>query len=301
MLFGAVPALLTVLIRLFVPESKRWQKEKSRGSTSHWASRDLLGVLVGAGGGLAIIFLWGAPDLPLSLRILGSIPAVLVATLGYLYPVARYFQRAGSQSGGADLNWGRTLRRLLLGAALGGVALLGTWAANQQAPTWAHETYKETVRQAKSYTQIAGSSGAILGTILAALLGGWLGRRITYFFLCVAALGSALLLYQTTSAFDAWFLCAAFLAGGLTASFYGWLPLYLPELFATKVRATGQGFSFNFGRIIAAIGALQGGYLIKDVFKGDYPTVCSLMSLIYLVGMVIIWLAPETRGQPLPE
>jgi MFS family permease len=301
MLAGALPALLTILIQLFVPESKRWQQEKSRGATSHWASRDLLGVLVGAGGGLAIIALWAVPGLALSLRIVGSLPAVLVATLGYLYPVARYFQRAGSHATGSDLHWGRTLRRLLLGAAFGGVALLGTWAANQQAPTWAHETFKDVVPQAKSYTQIAGSSGAILGTILAALLGGWLGRRIAYFLLCVASLGSALLLYQTTSEFNAWFLCAAFLAGGMTASFYGWLPLYLPELFATKVRATGQGFSFNFGRIIAAIGALQGGYLIKDVYKGDYPTVCSIMSLIYIVGMFIIWLAPETRGKPLPE
>ena len=52
---------------------------------------------------------------------------------------------------------------------------------------------------------------------------------------------------------------------------------------------------------IAAIGALQGSFLIKDVFHGDYATVCSIMSLIYLVGMCLIWLAPETRGQPLPE
>src|SRR5262249_44392170 len=117
----------------------------------------------------------------------------------------------------------------------------------------------------------------------------------------VAALGSALLLYQTTSGFDAWFLCAAFLAGGLTASFYGWLPLYLPELFPTKIRATGQGFSFNFGRIITVIGALQGRYLFKEVSKGYYPTVFSLMSLIYVVGMAIIWLAPETHGKELPE
>jgi len=109
------------------------------------------------------------------------------------------------------------------------------------------------------------------------------------------------MLYQTTTSFDAWFLFCSFLAGALTASFYGWLPLYLPELFPTKVRATGQGFSFNFGRIIAAVGALQGGYLIKEVFKGDYPTVCSIMSLIYLVGLLLIWLAPETKGQPLPE
>jgi hypothetical protein len=83
-------------------------------------------------------------------------------------------------------------------------------------------------------------------------------------------------------------------AGGLTASFYGWLPLYLPELFPTRVRATAQGFCFNFGRIIAAIGALQTGALMKGVFEEDYAKACSFMSLVYLAGPVLILFAPMT-------
>src|SRR5205823_13154101 len=122
-------------------------------------------------------------------------------------------------------------------------------------------------------------------------------RRFAYCVLCLTSLASALLFFQTNSAFGPWFLATVFLAGGFTAAFYGWLPLYLPELFPTRVRATGQGFSFNFGRILAAIGTLQTGALMK----AGYPTACSVMSLIYLVGMAIIWLAPETKGQPLPE
>src|SRR5262245_55227141 len=46
MIVGALPALLVFLIRLYVPESERWEAEKERGATSHWANRDLLGVLV---------------------------------------------------------------------------------------------------------------------------------------------------------------------------------------------------------------------------------------------------------------
>jgi MFS family permease len=310
MLAGALPALLTFFIRLFVPESQRWQEEQARGSTSHWATQDLLGVLVGAAGGLAIICLWGLPGLHLAVRIAGSVPALVVATLGYMYPVVRYVRRASAfKDEGPVLDGPRTIRRLLLGASLGGVALLGTWASIQQAPTWAYELVKKEQPQekrlqqdAKSWTQVASSSGAVVGTIAAALVGGWLGRRVTYCFLCAASLVATLLLYQTNTAYTPdWFLLCTFLAGGLTASFYGWLPLYLPELFPTKVRATGQGFSFNFGRVIAAIGTLQGGYLIMTVYKGDFATVCSIMSLIYLVGVAIIWLAPETKGQPLPE
>ena len=39
--------------------------------------------------------------------------------------------------------------------------------------------------------------------------------------------------------------------------------------------------------------------MVKPIPAG-YPLACSTMSLIYLVGMVIIWFAPETKGKPLP-
>jgi hypothetical protein len=39
---------LTLFIRLFVPESEKWHEEHRRGSTSHWAMGDLLGVVLGA-------------------------------------------------------------------------------------------------------------------------------------------------------------------------------------------------------------------------------------------------------------
>ena len=115
------------------------------------------------------------------------------------------------------------------------------------------------------------AGGAIIGTIAGALMGDWLGRRLAYFLLCLASLGSSLFFFQWNTHYGPAFLASVFLAGGLTASFYGWLPLYLPELFRTGVRATGQGFSFNFGRILAAIGVLQIGYLMKESFTTTTP------------------------------
>jgi MFS transporter, SHS family, sialic acid transporter len=120
--------------------------------------------------------------------------------------------------------------------------------------------------------------------------------------LCVSALASTLFFYQCNHVFGWQFLASVFVAGGLSASFYGWLPLYLPELFPTRLRAIGQGFSFNFGRVLAAIGVLQAAPLMKLLGgKDDYALPCSILSCIYVVGMVIIWFAPETRGKPLPE
>jgi hypothetical protein len=102
------------------------------------------------------------------------------------------------------------------------------------------------------------------------------------------------------TAVNATFFVLVFLMGATTASFYGWLPLFLPEIFRTAVRATGQGFAFNFGRILAAIGVLQLGNLAA-LFAGGLPIACASLSGVYLLGMALIWLAPETKGTPLPE
>ncbi len=294
MLCGILPALLTFFIRQFVPESRTWERERSRGSTSAWAARDLLGVLLGVLACWGIIYLWSQPS-NLWVRVAGTIVALVIAGASYLYPVFRYLSR--SSADGRQAN--QILRRMLLGAMLSGVPLLGTWAAVQWAPTWADQI-SDKLPSAKALTQLCSASGSIIGGFLGALLGGWLGRRTAYILLCFCSLGSVWLFYLSNATYSSWFLFSVFVMGAFTASFYGWLPLYLPELFPTKVRATGQGFSFNFGRILAGIGALQTG-AIMGAFQGGYPQACSIMGSIYLLGFAIIWLAPETRNQPLPE
>jgi MFS family permease len=92
------------------------------------------------------------------------------------------------------------------------------------------------------------------------------------------------------------FILLTFVVGAFSAAFYGWLPLYLPELFPTRVRATAQGIAYNFGRIGAGAGAIWGGMIGKS-----YAQQGAIVSSIYIVGMAIIWLAPETKGKPLPE
>jgi MFS family permease len=141
--------------------------------------------------------------------------------------------------------------------------------------------------------------GATLGCIAGAAFAGWAGRRIAYALLCVTSLGSVLWFYQGNTEFGGMFLFSLFVAGFFSAAFYGWLPLYLPELFPTRVRATGQGFCFNFGRILAAVGVLQVPVLMGT--PPNYPQACSTLAFIYLVGVVVIWFAPETYGRPLPE
>jgi hypothetical protein len=139
----------------------------------------------------------------------------------------------------------------------------------------------------------------MFGAFLAPVLLRAVRRRVGYFVLCVASLAAAEWLFLGHDQFDGWFLAAVAITGICTASFYGWLPLYLPELFPTRVRAAGQGFCYNAGRVLAAVGVLTTTFGF-DV-KGRYAEASALVCLVYVVGMVLAWFLPETAGRPLPD
>lgn len=154
--------------------------------------------------------------------------------------------------------------------------------------------------RSKAWVQFVLAIGAIIGCFVAPVIGGIWGRRPVYFALCLVSFLSCQYLFWCLHSYNLWFVLVAGFVGGATAAFYGWLPLYLPELFPTRVRATGQGLSFNFGRVVAALGTFTMGYLVT-FFGGHYGKAMGVICLIYCVGMVLIWLAPETKGKPLPE
>jgi MFS family permease len=304
MISGAVPALFTVGVIFFVPESEKWKAEYARGATAHWSHWDLSGVAIGSVAALAIIWAWspagGAAGITALPATAITVVGLAIAAVGYLHPVRKYLQRAQAAGTLSREHGSGLIRLMLFGAALAAVALLGTWGSTQWAPKWVTVLEPDPMKLAKEWTLFWLSVGAIVGTMIAALAAGHFGRRITYAALCVASIAGSLLLYQANSTYNGFFLFSTFLAGAVTASFYGFFPLYLPELFPTAVRATGQGFAYNFGRIAAAVGGLQTANLMK-VFGNSFPKAASCMAAIYVVGLVIIWFGPETKDQPLPN
>ena len=235
-LIGALPALLTFVIRLFVPESEKWRAAVKK-----------------------------TPSQPLR-----------------------------------DIFRPPLLGRTLIAIVLASVALIVTWGAVQWLALLGQGLAGPGVPQAKGITQAISAVGAIFGGMLGAWCGARFGRRPAYFGLCLASLAIGSALFRLPQAYDAQFFILVFLTGCVTASFYGWLPLYLPELFPTRVRATAQGLSFNFGRILAGFGALQMGALVEK-FGGSYARAGASIVLVYFIGLVAIWFAPETRNQPLPD
>jgi SHS family sialic acid transporter-like MFS transporter len=240
------------------------------------------------------------------LFIVGAIPALLTFFIRAFVPESEKWKASVTKSAKprvADIFASGIARTTILGALLAGVALLGTWGSVQWVPAWVGQMTSQLPNsgQKVAWTQILTAVGAISIPIAVALLAQQFNRRYAYIGLCAGSLLICEILFLWKPPFGFTFLMLATLANGLTAGFYGWLPLYLPELFPTRVRATGSGFCFNIGRVFAAAGALGGGALHKQVFKGDYAAMCSVISLIYLAGIAVIWFCPETKGKPLPE
>jgi len=236
--------------------------------------------------------------------LVGAAPALLAAYVALCVPESQRWRASVSHGVAKPIHeiFSRGLRRrTLLAIAFASIALIGTWGAvSGWLTVWVDQLTGGKVPAAKAAVQVAVSIGAILGCLFAPVLGGRIGRRPAYFVLCLLSLGVCAFLFRVLDTYNTVFLVTSGLAGLVTAAFYGWSPLYLPELFPTRVRATGQGLSFNFGRILAAAGALQMGRLV-GFFGGSYARAGATITLIYAVGLVLIWFAPETKGKPLPE
>jgi MFS transporter, SHS family, sialic acid transporter len=192
------------------------------------------------------------------------------------------------------------LRLTMIGIALGAIPLIGAWASSKWMIPWADKIGGISHPGYKATTQGYWATGAILGSFFGAHLANLLGRRVTYFLI---SLGSAVLtcgIFLFLRPLQAAFLPAVFLQGFVATLFFGWLPLYLPELFPTHVRATGTGIAYNTGRFASAAGILLAGHLM--IWSGgNYAKVGVITGLVYALGMIVVWWAPDTTQKQLKE
>ena len=87
--------------------------------------------------------------------------------------------------------------------------------------------------------------------------------------------------------------------GFFTLGIWAWAPVWLPELFPTRMRGTAVAFCFNAPRFISCIGPLVAGAL--TVGLGGYGPAATIVGLFYLVGLAAVPFLQETKGEPLPE
>jgi MFS family permease len=251
---------------------------------------------------LAVFVAFAVPESPrwLTLKKSRAEPTGTTATKT-VSPLVEVFQRP-------------ILRYTILGIALGTVPLFGGWGNSNWANAWAAQVGDRSSQQTDEQGSQPTSNPALKAQVLlarsapgslASLLGGavatLVGRRRFYFFLSIACLFCAQSLFWTSHPSSPDFLWWTGALGLFSGFYFGWLPLYLPELFPTRVRSTGAGVSFNFGRIGTVFGILVAAGLLKTLFNGDYAAIGRLTSWIYAFGAVVILFAPDTAGQDLED
>ena len=94
-----------------------------------------------------------------------------------------------------------------------------------------------------------------------------------------------------------------FVVGVTVFGVFGSFTYYLPELFPTRLRGTGSGFCYNFGRIFAAGGPFLVGYVASQGINAfeTAETILIYVGLVPLAGLLLMPWVVETRGKPLAD
>lgn len=201
--------------------------------------------------------------------------------------------------------------RLLLATALAVIGIFAYWGTN----FWVNARITELL-QGQGASPADVSSGVRRGLIILNIgnmvgflgyipLTMWLGRRPAF---AIFHLGSLIFmpvayLYSTdyTSA-----LLLFFFAGLFTSGIYSGYTIYFPELFPTRVRATGASFCYNVGRVVAAPGPVLMGWLTGALAAAapagrQVAWAGAFMGCFYALAFLVIPFLPETKGVEISE
>jgi len=193
-------------------------------------------------------------------------------------------------------------RDTLIASSLAFVVLLALWGATVWIPAAVREigagaglTVLDQTRYA-SYAVMLLNGGSLFGYLSFGPLADRVGRRgafLFYFIGGVILFPATFLLMKSMTQVFVMLPLVGFFTLGVTSGF----PIYLPELFPTRVRTTGVGFCYNLGRIVTAGSIFLTGYL--SALVGSEAKTASAVSLVYIPGMFLLLFARETRGQRL--
>jgi MFS family permease len=238
----------------------------------------------------------------------GILPAAVALVVRLKVHEPERWQKAKTAGGGRltilELFEPKHRRDTLVGSALAFVAVFGLWGATVWTPSLIRELLAPRHLNAAELTRFASyavmslNAGSIVGYFAFPMLAERIGRRGAFF---VMLLGAAIALPATfffpTSYSTVVMVLPAL--GFFTNGVFSGFPVYLPELYPTRIRATGSGFCFNAGRVLAASGPFLTGYLV--VHLGTFARAASSIAVIYVCGMAVLLFARETKGQALTE
>jgi MFS family permease len=283
-LFGAIPAFLCVFIQLRLKEPEKWVKAKEAGKISgvkfgsyvsllgpgRWRKPALLGMLLCIAG---VIGLWG----------IGFFAPELVGD------VIDSSVRAEAMNDSVELT-----------------------------PEELNKKIGSRSAYYKGLNSIIQNVGAFFGMLAFSYLAQRAGRKPAFVVAFIGAFIATNAYFQLFKSVDQLWMSGVM--GFFQLALFAGFAIYLPELFPTRLRSTGTSFCYNVGRFLAATGPFTLGLLQQKLGEaainkipdadaatqaaarlGAFREATSWVSLVFILGLLVVFFLPETKGKPLPE
>lgn len=248
------------------------------------------------------------------LFFIGVLPALLVAPIVLVLrePDSWLRARAAALAAGARASRAvgspvelfrqpRWRRNTLVGVFLGVSGMIGLWGIGFFSPelisTALEGAPQDVVDRVRGWGTALQDVGAFLGMTVFTAVAAYLSRRVAFLGALLLSMGVTMFVFsELHTAADAYWMLP--MMGFAQLSVFAGYSIYFPELFPTRLRGTGVGFCYNTVRYLAAPAPILFGYLATMM---SFRTAAMVMASIYVVGIVALLWAPETKGQPLPE
>jgi MFS family permease len=261
--------------------------------------------------------------------VIGTVPALLVLLImRRLREPERWTKLAAEKS--LRERWGaygaelfrdpRWARNAVVGLLLASSGIIGLWAIGffsidlqraifrtrleAQGLAASEVTFREDIWA--SMTSVMLNLGAFLGIYAFSRVTHHFGRRPTFAVsFILALLSTAFVFWKFNSITDIFWMIP--LMGFCQLALFGGYAIYFPELFPTRLRGTGTSFCYNGARYVAAVGPSALGLLQRHFVEAHGDKILAfryagiVMCAIFLVGLLVLPFAPETKGQPLLE
>lgn len=253
------------------------------------------------------------------LFFVGILPSLLAVPIIFILrePEPWKQARAAARSGAAHKQVGsvkelftnpRWRRSSIVGLLLGVSGMIGLWGIGFFSPelisTALKDAPQKTVDTVRAWGTLFQDAGAFAGMVAFTFVASWLSRRLAFlcaFVLCLFT--TAYVFYNLRSATDAYWMLP--MMGFAQLAVFAGYSIYFPEIFPTRLRGTGVGFCYNTVRYLAAPAPIVLGQLsialtqygVVEPFRVAAVIMCS----VYIIGIIALIWAPETKGKPLPE
>jgi len=246
------------------------------------------------------------------LFFVGILPSLLIVPIVFVLkePDSWLKAKAEARAGVGHKNVGspielfrhpRWRRNTIVGLFLGVSGMIGLWGIGFFSPelisTALQGAPQDVVDTVRGWGTAFQDVGAFFGMVVFTVVASYVSRRLAFLgALLLSMFVTMFVFHSLKTATDAYWMLP--MMGFAQLAVFAGYSIYFPELFPTRLRGTGVGFCYNTVRYLAAPAPILFGMLATQM---SFRTAAVLMSSIYLVGVVALIWAPETKGQPLPE